>query len=138
MDTPRGMIAAEPPTPVAPGRAHATARWHAGLAAVGLALLSVVAGALPARADDPVFDLKLADGRFDPAELIVPADTAFQVRVTNGAGEAIEFESFELHRERVVQPGQTITVYIPALKAGSYAFFDDFHRDTPEGTIVSK
>lgn len=139
MDAHRGSIAADPlARSIAPGRARATKRVQAALAIVGTAILWAAAGALPARADDPVFDLKLADGRFDPPQLVVPADSAFQVRVTNGDKDAIEFESFELHRERVVQPGQTITVYIPALKAGSYAFFDDFHRDTPEGAIVSK
>ena len=91
-----------------------------------------------ARADDAVFDVAVAQGKFDPTELVVPADAAFKVRVTNRDGAAIEFESFELHRERVVQPGETITVLLPALKTGRYAFFDDFHDDTPHGAIVVK
>jgi hypothetical protein len=70
--------------------------------------------------------------------VVVPANKAFTIRVTSAEKSAIEFESFELHRERVVLPGQTITVLIPALAPGSYAFFDDFHRDTPEGAIVAK
>jgi hypothetical protein len=83
-------------------------------------------------------EIKLEHGRFDPAELVVPANTPFKVRVTNADTAAIEFESFELHRERVVQPGETITVYIPPLASGSYPFFDDFHRDTPPGAIVAQ
>ena len=51
--------------------------------------------------------------------------------------DPFEFESFELHRERVIQPGQTITVYLPALKSGRYPFFDDFHK-TAEGAIVAR
>jgi hypothetical protein len=29
-------------------------------------------------------------------------------------------------------------VRLPALRAGSYDFFDDFHPDVPEGTIVAE
>jgi hypothetical protein len=83
-------------------------------------------------------EIRLQHGRFDPAELIVPANTAFKIRVTNGDPEAIEFESFELHRERVVKPGETITVFMPSLSPGTYKFFDDFHSDTPNGAIVVK
>jgi Cupredoxin-like domain len=90
---------------------------------------------IAARADDAVFEIKLAQGCFVPPELVVPAETAFRVQADLAA---IEFESFELHRERVVRPGETITVYVPALPAGSYPFFDDFHSDTPHGAIVAK
>lgn len=89
-------------------------------------------------ATDDSFAVRVAGGRFEPAELIVPAEAAFKVIVTNAEETPIEFESFELHRERVVQPGDTITVYIPALAPGTYKFFDDFHPDTPEGKIVAK
>jgi hypothetical protein len=83
-------------------------------------------------------EIRLENGRFQPAELVVAADSPFQVRVTNRSPAAIEFESFELHRERVVQPGETITVYMPALRAGTYRFFDDFNHGTPQGAIVAK
>jgi hypothetical protein len=107
------------------------------------ALLPAVlaAGLRWGRADttaDDSFAVRAAGGRFEPAEFVVPAGAAFKVVVTNAEGAPIEFESFELHRERVVQPGDTITVYIPALAPGAYTFFDDFHPDTPEGKIVAK
>ena len=53
----------------------------------------------------------------------------------NQGSSAIEFESFELNRERVVQPGQTIIVKLPKLDPGQYHFFDDFHRET-HGVLV--
>jgi hypothetical protein len=102
------------------------------LLAVGLSC-----GRSDATADDS-FAVRAASGRFEPVELVVPAGAAFKVIVTNAEETPIEFESFELHRERVVQPGDTITVYIPALTPGTYKFFDDFHPDTPEGKIVVK
>ena len=110
---------------------HVTLVRTFGCAALALA-------AVAARAQDPPAEIKLQNGRYTPAELTVAANTAFKIRVTNADPAAIEFESFELHRERVVQPGETITVYMPALAPGTYKFFDDFHRDTPEGVIVAK
>jgi heme/copper-type cytochrome/quinol oxidase subunit 2 len=97
-----------------------------------------VLGVRGARADDSVFTIEMVKGLFQPPELVVPADHPFQVHVTNRDAAAIEFESFELHRERVVQPGETITVYVPALSAGRYPFFDDFHSETPHGAIIAK
>ena len=91
-----------------------------------------------AEAEDAAPEIKLENSRFEPSELVVPAHAPFKLRVTNADKAAIEFESFELHRERVVQPGETITVYVPALSPGSYTFFDDFHSDTPQGAIVAK
>lgn len=112
------------------------------LHAVALLVVAVVIDIAPRGAaagdDHPVFDIRAQAGRFEPSELVVPAHESFTIRVTSTEKTAIEFESFELHRERVVLPGETITVLIPALAPGSYTFFDDFHRDTPEGAIVAK
>src|SRR5262249_50283015 len=91
-----------------------------------------------ARADVEPPEIRFADARFDPAEVVIEAGTPFPIRVTNASDTPIEFESFELHRERVVPPGATITVYFPALPAGSFKFFDDFHSEVPQGAIVAK
>jgi hypothetical protein len=106
--------------------------------ALVIASLTVSFGVAAPRAEDAAPEIKVLNGRFEPPELVVPVATPLTIRVTNAEQATIEFESFELHRERIVQPGQTITVYLPALAAGSYKFFDDFHRDTPEGAIVAK
>lgn len=91
-----------------------------------------------ARSDEPPAEIRLVDGKFQPSELTVPADAPFQIKVTNSSDAAIEWESFELHRERVVQPGETIVVRFQAIPSGSYSFFDDFHSDVPHGEIVAK
>jgi hypothetical protein len=111
---------------------------------LGAAGVLVLAGARGTGAEDaaptpdPIPEITLANRRFIPSELIVPANSAFKLRVTNKDSATIEFESFELHRERAVQPGETITVYMPSLSPGTYKFVDDFHSDTPEGVIVAK
>src|SRR5579863_8884488 len=80
---------------------------------------------------DTVFEIKAEGGRFNPAQLEVAPNQPFKVHVTSAEKTPIEFESFELRRERVVRPGETITVNMPGLSPGTYKFFDDFHRDTP-------
>jgi len=52
-----------------------------------------------------------------------------RLEVSNQTAVAIEFESFELNRERVVQPGQKVAVYLSGLGPGRYEFFDDFHPE---------
>lgn len=78
------------------------------------------------------------NGRFEPSVLSVPAGQALKLKVTNMGDAPIEFESFELNRERVVLPGRTITVYLPSLSPGTYNFFDDFHHGAGQGTISAK
>jgi len=106
------------------------------LALTTVTLLLMSAGIV--RAEEGIPEITVTGGRFAPAQVVVPANAAFKIRVTNADTAAIEFESFELHRERVVLPGETITVFMPALPPGTYPFFDDFHRDTPEGAIVAR
>ena len=103
-------------------------------AIISLALITMVAA--PARAEDS--SLRFQAGAVEPASLTLPANTPIKLQVTNAGDAAVEFESFELHRERVVQPGQTITVYIPALPPGTYPFFDDFSHGAVKGEIVSR
>ncbi len=102
---------------------------------IPLLMLAVAAGA---RAGDGVWDLRFENHRFAPQTLAVPAGQALVVRVVNADKETIEFESFKLNREKAISPGETITVHLPALSPGSYDFYDDFHQDVPEGTIVAK
>jgi heme/copper-type cytochrome/quinol oxidase subunit 2 len=107
--------------------------------AFGLSTSAFLALAAYSFADDgPMAQLRFEHGSFAPAQLTVPANTPFKVKVTNQSDAAIEFESFELHRERVVPPGETITVHMPSLAPGNYQFFDDFHHEVPKGLIVSQ
>jgi plastocyanin len=89
-------------------------------------------------AGDTPREIDYSDHKFSPQTLTVPAGQPLLIRVVNLSKETIEFESFSLNREKVVEPGNSITVRLPALKAGSYDFFDDFHQDVPEGAIVAK
>ncbi len=51
-----------------------------------------------------------------------------RVQITRKMRDAASaFESYELHREKVVPAGQEIVVFIGPLCTGSYEFFDDFN-----------
>jgi Cupredoxin-like domain len=121
---------------------HAMLRKPTVTIALALAIGTGAALALaaPSLADDDatIPQVRFEHGSFAPAMLTVPANKPFKVKVMNGSDAAIEFESFELHRERVVPPGETIMVHMPSLAPGSYQFFDDFHHGVPNGVIVSK
>jgi len=106
---------------------------------IGLAVLTVALAAAPAaRAADPEFTLSIKDHRFEPAELQVPAGVKIRLIVKNLDATPSEFESNDLHREKVVSPGQQILVIVGPLDAGTYGFFDDFHQDTGQGKLIAK
>ena len=102
----------------------------------GLIVVVTCAFAPRVRADDVVVELRFENRRFSPSTITVSAHQPFRIKVFNASKEVIEFESFSLNREKVVGPGETATIYIPALKPGRYDFYDDFHQDVPEGTII--
>jgi hypothetical protein len=110
-------------------------------AVVALLVAFLIAGGfgpLASGGDGAPAVVRFRQGRFEPRELLVKARCPLKVRVVNANRDAIEFESFELNRERVVQPGQEITVHLPPLEPGTYKFFDDFHHDAGQGSIEAR
>ncbi len=99
--------------------------------------LGLLVLAAATRAADRSVALAVADHGFTPAEIEAAAGERLRIEVTNHTAAAIEFESFELNRERVVPPGQTVAVYVSGLSPGRYEFFDDFHQER-RGALVVK
>jgi hypothetical protein len=106
------------------------------VAATAVLGLLLAAGA-SARADDPL-TLVFHQHRFEPARIEVPAHVKFRLLVRNTDDTADEFESVDLNREKLVAPGQSITVFLGPLDPGEYKFFGDFHQDTAQGIMVAK
>ena len=104
---------------------------------ISLAVLLLLCVALPALADDPVVTITLKDHQFVPSEVPVPAGVKVQLLVKNDQQVTAEFESTSLHREKIVNAGGKITVYVGPLDPGSYEFFDDFHNES-RGHLVAK
>jgi high-affinity iron transporter len=117
--------------------ARAIGRPRRGALAGAVVLALLASAAAPARADDlPV--LVFHNHRFEPDRIVVPAGQKFKLQVKNSDDTADEFESTELNREKLVTPGQTITVFLGPLDPGEYKFFGDFHQDTARGVLVAK
>lgn len=103
------------------------------LCGVGLAIIT-----LPSIAETPSFELRIRDHRFEPTELTIPANTKVALRVHNLDSTPEEFESHDLHREKVI-PGNTESIiYIGPLKPGTYRFFGEFHESTAQGALIVK
>ena len=105
----------------------------------GLFVIAAAASAAGASsAQVSVAEIRFENHQFAPQTLTVRAGQPLMIKVVNSSKETIEFESFRLNREVAMAPGETITVHLPALDAGNYDFYDDFHQDVPEGSIVAK
>ena len=89
-----------------------------------------------AQAEDAVsLSLTIRDGKFEPAELHAPAGRAIEIHVTNLNTIPSEFESGDLHFEKIVPVGKEAVVRVRPQQPGRYNFFDDFHRET-QGVLV--
>jgi high-affinity iron transporter len=116
--------------------ARAISRPRPRTLATAVALALLVSHTPSARADDLL--LVFHNHRFEPARIEVPAHQKFKLLVKNTDDTADEFESVELNREKLVGPGQTITVFLGPLDPGEYKFFGDFHQDTAQGIMIAK
>jgi high-affinity iron transporter len=105
--------------------------------AVAVLLTSIATGGSAAHAEDAL-SLEFRQHRFVPDRVVVPANVKFRLLVKNNDDTADEFESVDLNREKLVAPGQTITVFLGPLSPGEYKFFGDFHQDTAQGVMVAK
>ncbi|MCW3474309.1 cupredoxin domain-containing protein [Limobrevibacterium gyesilva] len=103
-----------------------------------LAATAWLPAATPARADDDTYTLTIKDHRFDPATLEIPAGRKVKLVVKNQDPTAEEFESADLHREKVVAGGKEITILIGPLKPGTYRYIGEYHSATAKGEIVVK
>jgi hypothetical protein len=116
---------------------HPSGAKPARLAAAAMLIAGLLAGGAPAHAEDAI-QLEFRQHRFVPDRVTVPANVKFRVTVKNNDDTADEFESIDLNREKLVPPGQTITVFLGPLSPGEYKFFGDFHQDTAQGVMVAK
>jgi len=89
-------------------------------------------------ADLPEFSLVIESHQFAPAELKVPAGQKFRLLVENRDPTPEEFESYDLHREKIIPGNGRIAVYVGPLKPGRYEFFGEFNPSTARGFLVAE
>ena len=101
--------------------------------------LWLMLSALVVAAEDlPTFTLHCNNGIFIPQTLQVPAGKKFKLEIFNIGTEAIEFESKQLRKEKALSPGSSSFVVIYPLDPGEYKFFDDFHIQTGQGSVIAR
>jgi hypothetical protein len=105
------------------------------LAAALLACAALLGAAGARAADTTQLSITIKDHRFDPAELHAPPGQSIAIRVKNLNPIVSEFESSDLHFEKIVPVGSEGVVYVRPLVPGRYNFFDDFHHET-QGFLV--
>lgn len=104
---------------------------------VGMAAL-LAASALPARAQEQSFSLTIKDHRFEPAEFEIPANTKVKLVIKNQDATAEEFDSSQLHREKVIPGGKEGSLFVGPLKPGRYEFTGEYNQKTARGAIIVK
>ena len=103
---------------------------------LGLPVVTMLLVAGAAWADPPEIPLVIKDHRFEPATVKVPANTKVMLMVENRDPTPEEFESHDLHREKVIAGGKTAKIAVGPLKPGTYKFVGEFHEDTAQGAVV--
>ena len=102
-----------------------------------LALIPALLLAGAAMADNTTASLTIHDRQFEPREVTVPAGQKIELHVHNADAKPVEFESAEMHREKIVLPGKEIVIVVGPLRAGRYEFFDDFNPSN-RGVLVAQ
>jgi Cupredoxin-like domain len=101
-----------------------------------LVAATLLPGAGGVRADDTVtLSVTLKDRQFQPAELHAEVGKPIAIHVKNLNPIVSEFESSDLHFEKIIPAGAEAVVHVRPLQPGRYSFFDDFHHET-QGFLV--
>ena len=89
-------------------------------------------------ANDTVLEVKIVikDHKFIPNIVEIPKSTKIRLIIQNEDDTVEEFESHDLHREKIVMPHDSINIILAPLKPGKYEFFGDFHQDSAQGSII--
>jgi hypothetical protein len=74
--------------------------------------------------------------KFFPDIITAPAGKKIRLVIHNQDNTVEEFESNELHREKIVMPNDTITIILAPLLPNKYEFFGDFHQETARGVLI--
>lgn len=88
--------------------------------------------------DEPVFTIEFHDGKVSPLRIEVPANRRFKLELRNSGSTPAEFESDELHKEKVLAPDTTSILVFRTLDPGEYKFFDDFHPEAAKAVLIAK
>jgi len=103
-----------------------------------LARLALLLLVFPVAAQaDQLVTLVIQKHIFSPSTFEVPAGERFRIQLTSHDESVDEFESYDMKFEKIIVPGNTVTVFAGPLHPGIYTFFDDYHPDQAKGTVTA-
>jgi hypothetical protein len=88
--------------------------------------------------EEKTYELVIKNHIFTPAELEVPANTKFKLKVINEDKTPEEFESYDLKKEKIIKGGSSAIIKVNGLKPGKYHFFGEFNKDKANGYVIVK
>ncbi|APZ44151.1 cupredoxin domain-containing protein [Acidihalobacter ferrooxydans] len=100
--------------------------------------LLLVSFFIPAAAMAAQYTLVIKNHRFSPNRLTVPANERVKLVIDNRDATVEEFESHDLHREKLVPGHSKSVVWVGPLGAGTYHFYGEFHKETAHGALIVK
>lgn len=80
-------------------------------------------------------EVKIIEHVFHPSVIDVEAGKKIRLIVSNEDDSVEEFESDDLHREKIIAPHSKIVITIAPLSPGEYKFFGEFHEETAQGVL---
>lgn len=104
---------------------------------LSLLAITVFAFAFSAQAAEE-YDIVIKDHKFSPEEITVPAGVKIKLRIDNQDATPEEFESHDLHREKIINGNSKGTIFVGPLEPGRYHFFGEFNIDSANGYIIAE
>lgn len=102
------------------------------------ATLGLMSPSLVYAEDYPMFILQIKEHHFEPATIELPAHKNIKLIIKNLDATAEEFNSDDLHREKVIPAEREGVVYIGPLDPGTYKFTGEFNPSTAVGSVIVK
>jgi hypothetical protein len=102
-------------------------------------MIAVALNPTPVFSDEvPTFEVTLKGDAFEPAELRVPANKPFIIKLKNLNAAPAELEAKDLKIEKVAAGNSEIVVRVKATPPGTYLFVDEYQEDVAKGYVVSE
>lgn len=98
-----------------------------------LAILALLSTA--GYAEELVITVK--DSQFSPVELTIPVNQKVKITVKNLDSKPAEFESYSLHREKIISANSDAIIFVGPVDAGEYEYFNDFNPKV-KAKIIAK
>lgn len=106
-----------------------TSRMACGIAALCTCTLAMA---------EPEALLIIKNHHFEPTEITVPANQRIRLTVHNQDSTPEEFESYTLHREKLVPPNAKVVIFIGPLQPGKYEFWGEYNEATAKGVVSAE